>query len=165
MNKTKIVGYYQGKFKYLEGDKWPVHFYSDHPDEAKSKMFQEALTSALKEAIDFEDQDRIKTKVIVSNFGDADITRYENGESLNHLFEEGLYNIPEIEIKVVNRWIGHNEDSACTEPVARIKESSKSEEETEDELWTEAINETLKLDCRQSRIEWLKERFTITRKS
>jgi hypothetical protein len=24
MKTSKAVGYYQGKFKYLEGDKWPV---------------------------------------------------------------------------------------------------------------------------------------------
>jgi hypothetical protein len=71
--KTSKAYYYQGKFKYLEGDKWPKEPVSyGVGDEqyygCRLAEYQEALTSALKEAIDFEDYLRI-AKMVITQMG------------------------------------------------------------------------------------------------
>jgi hypothetical protein len=130
MEKKKItqVGYFNGKFLYSptgwpEEPKYDVKCHSTHScicaslafenganrdvvdgyDDNCPHRYQKALSSAIAQAVEFEDQLSIKTIIVLANFGDSEVTRFENGESLNHLFEKGLYTIPPTEIEVVER--------------------------------------------------------------
>jgi hypothetical protein len=168
MKTSKIAYYYQGKFKYLEGDKWPEepnHLDYKHQNEFKEWLWKtdshkhqygddydrylKSLTSALKEAIDFEDQDRI-FRLIFPDLKAAEKFQVGNDQGMfvsyrigNQWYcrslKKGLYNIPEIEVEIVEKPMddsgidgsGAPYSKVDFERFARLKESSKSEEETE----------------------------------
>ena len=107
--KNSKAYYHNGLFRFLEGDGWPdrlkrLDYAMQFAYDRDLKEYEKSLQSALDKSIPYEDQELIKKMVVVANFGDADITRYENGESINHLLEHQVYEIPEIEvIKCIKR--------------------------------------------------------------
>ena len=126
--KTSKTYYHAGLFKYLPGDKWPeqpvkpesfqtkgglkVEMGGDFGYEKALAKYNQALTSALKEAIDFEDQEKIESFIIGPNVA-----------ANNFVLKEGLYSIPDVEVdKVPN--IYSDERSLLTPWLARLKESN-----------------------------------------
>lgn len=100
--KITQVYYHQGKFLMLHEDKWPQqHEYRDKFDQPHEDDYLKALTSALSKAVPFEDQESIKGLVIIHNFGDYDVKRAIDGQSVDHLFESMVYGIPETEVEIV----------------------------------------------------------------
>ena len=177
--KTTKAYYHQGKFKHLPGDKWP------DPDDKLfteflngKQCYKEALTSAVKEAVDYEDQDAIHELVYKSS-------HYKNIVKLDEFHKqalpEGLYTIPEQEVEIKNVCTNKHYISGCTNEtcwdleecqakirVARIVSHELRKEESQELLWSELINVYDVADKSSygyaTLIKALSEKFTITRK-
>jgi hypothetical protein len=100
--KSEKAYYKDGKFWFVEGDKWPVRpnesdldhdIYSKKYIEERIEDYEQTLTSALKEAVEFEDQTQIKVwACAIVN---------PNLAANNWQPDEGLYTIPEQRVEIV----------------------------------------------------------------
>jgi hypothetical protein len=177
--KTSQAYYHQGKFWFNEKG-WPVRpvkgFNAAHYVSARMEYdvavleYEEALTTALAEAVEFEDQEAIKT-IVAWDYqtrvsGGYSLKTFkmvcEEDEEFKRMWltnpgEEGLYTIPEIEVKTLFREIGDGE------LVARIIQPAQ--EESQETLIWEFIDAFIKLqDSDKLAVPELTKRFTISRK-
>jgi hypothetical protein len=63
--------------KYIEV---PIHIYSDHPEESKSKMYQSAISRAIASGIEFEKPEEVKELIIDQKPKNWDLTELEPGK-------------------------------------------------------------------------------------
>lgn len=70
-----------------------------HASSNECREYLSALERAKQESIPFEDQEKIKDRIIIKNFGDYDVKRHKAGVSVNHLFEPDTFYSFEGEVK------------------------------------------------------------------
>jgi hypothetical protein len=142
--KTEKVYYKDGKFWFLEGDKWPEEpneksFSGDQWKEANARQhYKESITSAIKQAIQFDDQE-LAMKLVYGKHGHLDNLPMNFYQWRDEYLKEGLYNISPQEVIILDAKVARiystgdlHKHMPLTGKVARLVPSSLEKHENPD---------------------------------
>jgi hypothetical protein len=143
--KTEKVYYKDGKFWFLEGDEWP-----EEPNEKDSsgdqwkevnarQHYKESLTSAIKQAIQFDDQE-LAMKLVYGKHGHLDNLPMNFYQWRDEYLKEGLYNISPQEVIILDAKVARiystgdlHKHMPLTGKVARLVPSSLEKQDKKED--------------------------------